>query len=339
MKCIKCSYSNLSDCKFCVNCGAEILLACRGCGKPISVKSKFCENCGEPASNHTQHTKLNYSDGSSSLINENNLEATKKQLQDSKSNKSWRVFSVILIAVLAVAFSLVNFYPPYKNYISGIVDRYIYDGVVEDSIKIAPTPTPSTDFKNKYYSISAQIELAIPHIRSMLEGARVNDLNQISSALYDLGNINLPVRGDRELARALNDEGLAALKANNINDAIDKFRNGVQADQGDQEIVNNLGYALIKDNQYDQAIYALMNTLTLAPTRSSAWANLGYAYAKLGKEDDSVSAYLLTYRFSQNQQKTQEFLRTQSNEDEDEKVRSASYRALVIIMKSEISSM
>lgn len=336
MDCVKCSYSNPEGCKFCVSCGAELLLLCGGCDKYIPAASKYCISCGQPVSGRAQHKKPNYSGDLSSFSGENDVsEVVNEKLQDVRSSQSVLTFAVIVIVVLAATFSLVNLYSPFKNYISAFIDGDMVRGALKDGIKV--DPAPFVDFKNKNYTIVSRADLAVPYISSMLEGARVNDYNKISSALYGLEKIDPPARGNRALARALNDEGLAALKVNNIDDAIDKFTSGVEADQGDQELINNLGFALLKGSQYDQAVHVLINTLALAPKRSAAWANLGYAYAKVGKEDDSVSAYLLTYRFSQDQKKTKKFLRTQLEKDEDEKVRSASYRALVMIMKSEIS--
>jgi DNA polymerase III delta prime subunit len=72
----------------------------------------------------------------------------------------------------------------------------------------------------------------------------------------------------------------------------------------------------------------MMDFAVLAPTRSSAWVNLAYAMTKEGRLEDAMSAYLLAFKFSQNQQKTREFLTKQLQEDTDPKLREMAGRVL-----------
>jgi Flp pilus assembly protein TadD len=80
----------------------------------------------------------------------------------------------------------------------------------------------------------------------------------------------------------------------------------------------------------DEASQASMAALTLNPTRTSAWINLAMISAAQGKQKTAVSAYLLGYKYSQNPQKTEEFLAKQIQED-NEAIRLGASKALEII--------
>lgn len=165
-------------------------------------------------------------------------------------------------------------------------------------------------------------------LQAMLEGAKTNNEAAISAAVEAIKQQPVPPKGDRKVARAANEAGLAALRSNNFDEAIAKLTDAVKADPSDQEVVNNLGYAQMMAGKLSEAQASFKSTLMLNPTRSPAWANLGYALAKEGKADDAYNAYLLTFKFSQNQSKTREFWKKQAAEDADPKVRELAERIL-----------
>jgi Flp pilus assembly protein TadD len=168
-------------------------------------------------------------------------------------------------------------------------------------------------------------------VQAMLDGVKTNNDTVIMSAVEAIKQQPLPPKGDRKIARAANDAGLAALKANVFDEAIAKLADGVRADPSDQEIVNNLGYAYMMAGRLADAQASFRSALMLAPTRSSAWANLAMVMAKEGRADEGLSAYLLAFKYSQNQVKTREFLTKQSQEDTDPKVRELAAKVLQTI--------
>jgi hypothetical protein len=46
MKCPKCQFENREGARFCKECGANLELACAGCGAVYEMGSKFCDECG-----------------------------------------------------------------------------------------------------------------------------------------------------------------------------------------------------------------------------------------------------------------------------------------------------
>lgn len=195
---------------------------------------------------------------------------------------------------------------------------------------VAAVP-PAPVSQNAQVSLEVTAQSALPHLRAMLDGAKNNNDSAIQAAVDAIKQLSLPPKGNRKEARAANDEGVNALKANALDEAIAKFKQGVAADSSDQEIINNLGHTYLLQGKHTEAIAALNQALTLAPTRSAGWVNLATAYANAGKREDSVAAYLLAFNFSPNQQKTRAFIAKQAEEDPAQQVRDAAGRALEII--------
>jgi hypothetical protein len=165
-------------------------------------------------------------------------------------------------------------------------------------------------------------------LQAMLDGMKVSNEGVIAAAIDTIKQQPAPLKGDRKTARATNEAGLIALKENAYDEAIAKFSDAMKADYSDQEIVNNLGYAQMMAGKLSEAQVSFRSALMLAPTRSSAWVNLAYAMTKEGRLDEAMSAYLLAFKFSQNQQKTREFLTKQLQEDTDPKARQMAERVL-----------
>jgi hypothetical protein len=53
MQCPQCQHDNPDRAKFCLECGARLLLACAACGIQLPPGAKFCLECGQPVSAHS----------------------------------------------------------------------------------------------------------------------------------------------------------------------------------------------------------------------------------------------------------------------------------------------
>jgi tetratricopeptide (TPR) repeat protein len=170
-------------------------------------------------------------------------------------------------------------------------------------------------------AVGSKEPLPSKYLATMIDGAKSGNEAAIVAAVEAIKQLPQPVRGNRKSARAANDAGLAAIKLNAFDEALLRFNEALRADPSDQEIHNNRGYALMMVGNLPEARSSFEASLALAPTRTSAWANLAVALVKEGRTDEGRAAYLLAFRFSQNQNKTREFLSKQSQTDPDEKVR------------------
>lgn len=167
------------------------------------------------------------------------------------------------------------------------------------------TPTPVTQ-----QSSPPQV-VATGRVAELLNLAANGQWQSIDSLASEIQQqANSIARGDRKLGRSLNQEGVTLLQQGNAVAAIDAFKNGLDADPSDIEIKNNLAYALILNGDLVAAEKHLNDVLLRVPERSSAWANLSELYARsgAGQAIASQSSLRLAVHFSQNRQRTFDFL-------------------------------
>ena len=186
----------------------------------------------------------------------------------------------------------------------------------------------SLDEPTKSILANYSIDAIGNQVTKILVGVRDNDAAKIESGINALKQLRQPSRGDRKTARRANNEALKAIQRRQFAEAIAKLTEAAKADPLDVEVVNNLAYALHKNGKLYEARIVALCALSLSPTRSSAWAELGTVLAQENKADRAVAALMLTYRFSQNQQKTRDMLKDLIDDKEDPLVQGAALKAL-----------
>ncbi len=138
-----------------------------------------------------------------------------------------------------------------------------------------------------------------------------------------------PARGDRKQARQANDKGLAAYKAGQYELAKEYFLLASRSDPADAEIAGNLAMAYLDLGDMKKVIETQTAALMLAPGRSASWVILARYYAQQDQQREAIACYALTFHFSQNQNKTREFLQKLATNNPDQpKVQQAAHQAL-----------
>jgi Flp pilus assembly protein TadD len=156
---------------------------------------------------------------------------------------------------------------------------------------------------------SGQYEAVFGSVQRMLGQAAKNDEAGLNATRQQLESVAKPAHQNVKEARALNQQGLDALKQNNYQAAVTVFQQAQQTDPADVEVAGNLGYANLKLGQFKRAEHQLVYAISLAPGRSSSWFNLGQVYGALGDGEKATGAFAAAYRFSQNPPKTADFMR------------------------------
>jgi Flp pilus assembly protein TadD len=176
---------------------------------------------------------------------------------------------------------------------------------------------------------SGQYEAVFGSVQRMLGQAAKNDEAGLNATRQQLESVAKPAHQNVKEARALNQQGLDALKQNNYQAAVTVFQQAQQTDPADVEVAGNLGYANLKLGQFKRAEHQLVYAISLAPGRSSSWFNLGQVYGALGDGEKATGAFAAAYRFSQNPPKTVDFMRQALTVPENnETTRTALKRAL-----------
>jgi hypothetical protein len=154
---------------------------------------------------------------------------------------------------------------------------------------------------------------------------RTEELNVLKQQIAALPK---PARGDTQKAKEANAKGLDAIKAGQPELAKPQFQSAYQLDPANAEYSGNLGFAYLKTGDLKAALKAFSTALSLAPGRAASWANLAEVYALQGQQREAVACYALTFHFSQNQNKTREFLQKQVASADDPKIQQAAQQAL-----------
>lgn len=189
-------------------------------------------------------------------------------------------------------------------------------------VEVTPPPAQGRD------TWRAHLDQALPHLKNMLNAGPGNNADLLQREAAQIRALPQPPRGDRRMARSLNQDGLDALRKNDFARAASILTNAASTDMSDEEVANNLGFALMRSGRSGEAQASLFRSLSLNPVRSSAWFNLGQLLAGANNENGAYSSFLLAYRFSGNQEKTKEWLNKLAQEDPDSRVRAAASRTL-----------
>jgi hypothetical protein len=149
---------------------------------------------------------------------------------------------------------------------------------------------------------------AVACMAAMMGAAQTENLPAAIAAATSMNLLPKPARGDRVTARKLNGEGLAAMGANNANDAVRLFATAATADPGDEEIQSNLAYAYSAAGNLIQSVNTASLALAINPRRTSVWAPLAVTFVKMHDRLHALDAMWLAYQFSADKQKTLDFL-------------------------------
>jgi len=139
----------------------------------------------------------------------------------------------------------------------------------------------------------------------MLQAAQPRNPEAIQVAAGRYGEFNTLKTGDRPAARNLNTQGLAQLRAGNVNGAIELFTRATNTDPNDSEIMGNLGYALVQAGRLEEGDKALNLALLINPRRTATWGAVAEFFAKKPNSTEAaVRCLQLGYEFSGNRDKT-----------------------------------
>lgn len=132
-----------------------------------------------------------------------------------------------------------------------------------------------------------------------------------------------------------NDNGLAAYKAGQYEQAKEYFLSAYQADSTDAEIVGNLALVYLNLGDSKKVIETLTTALTLDPGRPASWFTLALYYALQGQQQEAVACYALTYHFAPNPNKVLELLQKLATEPGEPKVQQTAEQALQLSLFQE----
>lgn len=209
---------------------------------------------------------------------------------------------------------------------------------LEDTNRPSNQSSPrSASMRSNMASLLLSLETAFPHVQAMVSASLSGNTEKVeleASTLTSL--VPRPARGDRRVARKLNEEALRVMGDSAVR-ASELLYQANTADPADIEIIGNLAYALYLAKDYSEAYVVSRVSVAISPRRTSSWSTLALATLKdrfdiLGEQADipltSIGAFQNAYRYSTNPEKTIEYLTTLANSDPDPAVRALALRVL-----------
>lgn len=176
------------------------------------------------------------------------------------------------------------------------------------------------------------------NLNKIITYAYNNETDKINKIVNQFKSQSKIPRGDRVLARKLNDVGLAQMKENKFSEAIFSFTQATEADLADIEIINNLAVAYFENNQFEDGLKVIEKSLLLSIDRTIPWFALYDALARQHFDLNSTcGSLLLALKFSKNQTKTLDFIENDlSRETDRDTIRSK--RKAIDCAKTKFSS-
>lgn len=153
-----------------------------------------------------------------------------------------------------------------------IVDKQVVMGIGEtqgDAIFVADGQATNVNFDMRKAPANAAPKAAIP-----------------APGKPDKAKAEAEKKADSEMRAAFN-AGIAAMKAQNWDEAVKQFQAAAEKDPSQAAIFGNLGMALLRTKKYDDSIEAFKKSIALSPTDAGVHGQLSLAYGESGKMDDA----------------------------------------------------
>lgn len=138
---------------------------------------------------------------------------------------------------------------------------------------------------------------------AMLGAAKIEAVASAMEAARRIDAMPKPQRGDRKLARKLNNEGLDSLKQRKLADAAAILTKALEVDPADEEILSNLIFTYNEDGNFTKAEQLAYNGLLLNPRRANIWLPIAIAKQKQGKTSEALEAMWITWQFSEDKER------------------------------------
>lgn len=199
-------------------------------------------------------------------------------------------------------------------------------------VAAVPAPPPQEDNRAAVLAAASACDSVKACADAMLGAAKIEAVASAMEAARRIDAMPKPQRGDRKLARKLNNEGLDSLKQAKLADAAATLTKALEADPADEEILSNLIYAYNEDGNFTKAEQLAYNGLALNPRRANIWLPIAIAKQKQGKASEALAAMWIAWQFSEDKERMSALLdkRIAEGTDDGMKMMYANAKAWVL---------
>lgn len=276
---------------------------CVQCGANLRANSHICQQCGHrnPAE-IKENSKIPLAPPPKKVVpppraeqqkhNPRHVEQARDQAQPNGVNKALLGLVLLLVIVLG-AYYLKNTYSintvkEDKNNVSNNSSSVSRQSkITSDKLELPlPKPTEAT-LPEKIIA-----ELEPFNADQYLKATMAGDWAKVESLIAS-NKVTPLSKGNRKVARTLNEQAIQELKNKNPSKAVELLSNALAEDPSDMEVRNNLGFSQLKSGDLANAKKTYLETLSYNPIRAIAWGNLAEIYADEGSNDLAAAALRL----------------------------------------------
>jgi tetratricopeptide (TPR) repeat protein len=193
-------------------------------------------------------------------------------------------------------------------------------GDKEDANKNVPAaaPVPAPVPNTAPVALSAK-----DHLNQLLGLSRDGRWKDVPAKVALVKSMGQVSKTNSPESQKLTDQGLEALRADQLIKAAEILEKAIQADPGNYQARFGLGTALTRQDKFDAAITVLIDSLQIAPDVGSGWLTAAEVFSELDKTEAATSALKLAYFYASNRDNARKFLEDAS------RINSAKFRKVI----------
>lgn len=180
----------------------------------------------------------------------------------------------------------------------------------------APSPAPAS-------GAAPVVLTAKEHLNQLLGLARDGRWNDVPAKVTLVKSLGQVSKTNSPESQKLTEEGLEALRADQLGKANEVLEKAIQADPGNFQARFGLGTALTRQGKFDAAITVLIDSLLIAPDVGSGWLTAAEAFSELDKTEAATSALKLAYFYASNRDNARKFL------EDTSRIKSVKFRKVI----------
>lgn len=146
------------------------------------------------------------------------------------------------------------------------------------------------------------------HLNQLLGLSRDSRWNDVPAKVALVKSMGQVSKTNSPESQKLTDQGMEALRADQLSKASEILGKAIQADPGNHQARFGLGTALTRQGKFDAAITVLIDSLQIAPDVGSGWLTAAEVFSELDKMEAATSALKLAYFYASNRDNARNFL-------------------------------
>ncbi len=195
-------------------------------------------------------------------------------------------------------------------------------GGKEDPKKSAPAPAsaPATTASPSTPPVALSAKDHLNQLLGLARDGRWNDVPAKVALVKSLGQVS---KTNSPESQKLTEQGLEALRADQLAKAAEILEKAIQADPGNPQARFGLGTALTRQDKFDAAITILIDSLIIAPDVGNGWLTAAEAFSELDKTEAATSALKLAWFYASNRDNARKYL------EDPSRIKSGKFRKVI----------